>query len=175
MPADPPSSALCAKTLRHTLAPLAKKLRPNLRSDGISVAKLSVIGQIHRAGALTPTELATLEGVKLQTLTRLLAELEIGGWLRRTRDAADGRRSLLSLTPRGGKRLSEAARDKHDRLARLIELHLSVAERSQLLAACALLERLDVAWSATQVSADAADAGGPANAVGAAPAVGKVA
>jgi len=167
MPADAPSSALCAKTVRRTLAPLAKKLRPNLRSDGISVAKLSVIGQIHRAGELTPTELAALEGVKLQTLTRLLSELEIGGWLRRTRDASDGRRSLLSLTPRGSKRLFEAARDKHDRLARLIELHLSVAERSQLLAACALLERLDVALSADGADADAA--------AGLEPAVGKVA
>jgi DNA-binding MarR family transcriptional regulator len=171
MPTDPPSSALCAKTVRQTIAPLAKKLRPNLRGDGISVAKLSVIGQIHRAGALTPTELAALEGVKLQTLTRLLSELEIGGWLRRTRDAADGRRSLLSLTPRGSKRLFEAARDKHDRLARLIELHLSVAERSQLLAACGLLERLDVALSA-DVNATDVDT---ADAAGAEPAVGKVA
>jgi len=171
MPTDPPSSALCAKTVRQTIAPLAKKLRPNLRGHGISVAKLSVIGQIHRAGALTPTELAALEGVKLQTLTRLLSELEIGGWLRRTRDAADGRRSLLSLTPRGSKRLFEAARDKHDRLARLIELHLSVAERSQLLAACGLLERLDVALSA-DVNATDVDT---ADAAGAEPAVGKVA
>jgi DNA-binding MarR family transcriptional regulator len=166
MPTDPPSSALCAVTVRRTVTPLARKLRPNLRSDGISVAKLSVIGQIHRAEALTPTELAALEGVKLQTLTRLLSELESGGWLRRTRDAADGRRSLLSLTPMGSKRLVEAARDKHDRLARLIERHLSVAERSQLVAACALLERLDVALSA--------DPDG-ARADGAAPAVGKVA
>jgi DNA-binding MarR family transcriptional regulator len=156
MQANPPSSALCAKTVRRTVSQLSRKLRPSLRSDGISVAKLSVIGQVHRAGALTPTALAAREGVKLQTLTRLLYELETGGWLRRTRDESDGRRSLLSLTPSGRKRLFEAARDKHDRLARLIESHLSVAERSQLLDACALLERLDVA-----LGADAeADAGG---------------
>jgi len=127
---------------------LARKLRPSLRGDGISVAKLSVIGQVHRAGALTPTQLAAREGVKLQTLTRLLAELEAGGWLQRTRDQADGRRSLLAMTPRGTKRLFEAARDQSDRLTRLIESHLSVAERSQLLASCGLLERLDAALDA---------------------------
>jgi DNA-binding MarR family transcriptional regulator len=144
----PSSSALCAKTVRRTVSQLARKLRPGLRGDGISVAKLSVIGQVQRAGALTPTELAAREGVKLQTLTRLLADLEAGGWIKRTRDQADGRRSLLAMTPRGTKRLLEAARDTSDRLTRLMELHLSVAERSLLLAACALLERLDAALDA---------------------------
>jgi DNA-binding MarR family transcriptional regulator len=133
---------------------LARKLRPSLREDGISVAKLSVIGQVHRAGALTPTELAARQGVKLQTLTRLLAELEAGGWLKRTRDRADGRRSLLEMTPRGTKRLFEAARDTSDRLTRLIESHLSVAERSLLLASCALLERLDAAFDADAACAE---------------------
>lgn len=146
MPNDEPSSALCAKTVRRTVSQLARKLRPAMSSDGISVAKLSVIGWIYRAGALTPTELAAREGVKLQTLTRLLSELERGGWLRRTRDQSDGRRSQLSLTTRGRERLFAAVRDKHDRLARLIETHLNVAERSQLLSACALLERLDSNW-----------------------------
>ena len=144
----PASSALCAKIVRRTVSHLARKLRPSLREDGISVAKLSVIGQVHRAGVLTPTELAAREGVKLQTLTRLLAELEAGGWLKRTRDRADGRRSLLAMTPRGTKRLFEAARDTSDRLTRLIESQLSVAERSLLLASCALLELLDAALDA---------------------------
>jgi DNA-binding MarR family transcriptional regulator len=154
MQTSPPSPALCAKAVRRTVSSLARKLRPRLRSDGISVAKLSVIGQVHRAGALTPTELAALEGVKLQTLTRLLSELETDGWLLRTRDETDGRRSLLSLTPSGAKRLFASVRDRSERLARLIESILSVAERSQLLLGCALLERLDGA-----LAADALDAG----------------
>jgi len=148
MQITPSDSALCAQTVRRTVSQLARKLRPGLRADGISVAKLSVIGHVYRAGSLTPTELAAREGVKLQTLTRLLAELEAGGWLQRTRDRADGRRSLLAMTPRGTKRLFDAARDTSDRLTRLIELHLSVAERSLLLAGCALLERLDAALDA---------------------------
>jgi len=154
MPLSQSSSALCAKTVRRTVSQLARKLRPSLSEDGISVAKLSVIGQVHRAGTLTPTELAAREGVKLQTLTRLLAELEAGGWLQRTRDRADGRRSLLAVTPRGTKRLFEAARDTRDRLTRLIEVHLSAAERSLLLDSCALLERLN---AALDVDANCAD------------------
>jgi hypothetical protein len=50
MPNDEPSSALCAKTVRRTVSQLARKLRPALSSDGISVAKLSVIGWIYRCG-----------------------------------------------------------------------------------------------------------------------------
>jgi DNA-binding MarR family transcriptional regulator len=54
-----------------------------LRRDGISVAKLSVIAHIKRVGSVTPSALAAHEGVKIQSLTRLLAELEADGWLMR--------------------------------------------------------------------------------------------
>ncbi|MFS2168281.1 MarR family transcriptional regulator, partial [Variovorax sp. Varisp62] len=61
------------------------------------MAKLSVLGQLHRYGPCTPTALAGLERVKLQSLTRLLAELEAEGWIGRTPHPSDGRQWLLSL------------------------------------------------------------------------------
>jgi hypothetical protein len=57
---------------------------------------------------MSPTELARGEGVRLQSLTRLLAELQAEGWLRRRDDPADGRRSLLALTPKGSAGLRAA-------------------------------------------------------------------
>ena len=63
--------------------------------------KLSVLSRLGRQGAMSPTELARGEGVRLQSLTRLIAELEAEGWVRRSDDPADGRRSLLALTPAG--------------------------------------------------------------------------
>ncbi|MGH8821338.1 MAG: MarR family transcriptional regulator [Rhodoferax sp.] len=110
------------------------------------MAKLNVIGQIYRAGSITPTELAAREGVKIQTLTRLLAELEAEGWLTRVPDASDGRQSLLSMTPLGKKRLAGASRASDALLARIIGATLSADERTLLLRACVLLEGLGEAF-----------------------------
>jgi len=115
--------------------------------DGISMAKLSVIGQIHRGGQLSPTELAAREGVKIQSLTRLLAELETEGWILRVSNQADTRQSLLSLTPAGRKRLTDAARQQDASLARIIDETFSAKERAVLLRACFLLDALDDALS----------------------------
>jgi DNA-binding MarR family transcriptional regulator len=111
------------------------------------MAKLSVIGHINRVGRLSPTELAAREGVKIQTLTRLLAELESEGWLLRIRDESDGRQSLLSLTMQGKKRLKDAAREKDASLAKIIAATVSASDRSVLLRACLLLDSLDEALS----------------------------
>lgn len=89
---------------------------------------------------MTPTELAAREGVKLQSLTRLLAELEADGWLARKAHASDGRQSLLSLTRTGMKRLTSTVRAGNISLARIIEATLTETERALLLRACGILE-----------------------------------
>jgi DNA-binding MarR family transcriptional regulator len=132
----------CAVRLRAAMSNLARQLRAALPPDGISVAKLSVLGQLHRLGPLTPSELAQRERVKLQSLTRLLAELEADGWVQRLPHPLDGRQSLLSLTRLGAKLL---AADVHRREASLVEAigaRLTAREQARLLAACALIDRL---------------------------------
>lgn len=114
------------------------------------MAKLSVIGQINRVGHVSPTELAAREGVKIQSLTRLLAELEAEGWVLRTPNKTDGRQTLLSLTPIGRKRLTDAAQEKDAAFAKIIDSTLSASERSVLLRACFLLDALDDALSDVQ-------------------------
>lgn len=124
---------------------LARRLRPSLQGDGISAAKLSVIGQLYRVGPMTPTELAAREGVKLPSLTRLVAELEDDGWLARKSHISDGRRSLLGLTALGKKRLVAAAQAADAPLADAIANTVSADERVVLQQACALLERIGAA------------------------------
>lgn len=107
------------------------------------MAKLSVVGQIFRAGRITPTELAAREGVKIQSLTRLLSELEADGWLRRLPHESDGRQFHLSITPLGRKRLAEVGRATDGPLANVIQATLQAADVDLLLRACVLLELLD--------------------------------
>ncbi len=140
------STLACARTVRRTVSRLARQLRPNLRRDGISVAKLSVIAHIKRVGSVTPSALAAHEGVKIQSLTRLLAELEADGWLMRELDSEDRRQSKLSLTPIGQQRLTGAAREKDVRLAKIMEDVMSVQERDILVKACVLMDGLSDAF-----------------------------
>jgi DNA-binding MarR family transcriptional regulator len=137
-----PDTARCAVQLRRAVLVLARRLRPSLQGDGISAAKLSVIGQLYRAGPMTPTELSTREGVKLPSLTRLVAELQADGWIDRKAHASDGRRSLLGLTALGRKRLVVAAQASDAPLADAIANTVNAEERRVLIRACALLERI---------------------------------
>src|SRR4249919_544070 len=132
----------CAVRLRRAVLMLARRLRPRLQGEGVSTAKLSVIGQLYRAGPMTPTELAAREGVKLPSLTRLVAELESDGWLAREAHASDGRRWLLGLTALGRKRLVAAAQAADAPLADAVAATVSVDDRLVLLQACALLEKI---------------------------------
>jgi DNA-binding MarR family transcriptional regulator len=111
-------------------------------ADGISVAKLSVLGQLHRLGPLTPSELARRERVKLQSLTRLLAELEADGWLSREVHEGDRRQSVLTLTPLGVKALTADVQRREASLVAAIGAVLSETEQVQLLRACALIDRV---------------------------------
>jgi DNA-binding MarR family transcriptional regulator len=142
MPKPSPEAHLCATTVRKTASRLHRKLRPSLQRDGISMGKLSVIAQVSRAPGITPTELAAHEGVKIQTLTRLLAELETDGWLRREAHPSDGRQSVLSLTVKGKKRLLDAVGANEMAFAHVIAAHVSAEDRAVLLRACAILDDL---------------------------------
>jgi DNA-binding MarR family transcriptional regulator len=155
-PSPHPDAAHCAVRLRGAVTLLSRRLRPAPQQGGTSVAKLSVIGQLYRAGPLTPTELAEREGVKLQSLTRLLAELEGDGWVARKADASDGRRSLLSLTRLGSERLTVAVHAGEASLARVIESTLGDQERALLMEACVLMEAISEALAAE--AADPVDA-----------------
>lgn len=131
-----------AARLRRVVLVLARRLRPTLQSPGLSTAKLSVVGQLYRAGPLTPTELASREGVRLASLTRLVAELDRDGWLDREVDVADKRRSILSLTAVGRKRLIASAQTADAALAAAIAGVANLEELSVLRQACDLLERV---------------------------------
>jgi DNA-binding MarR family transcriptional regulator len=136
-----PASRDCAAHLRAAVSGLTRHLRASLPS-GVSLAQLSVLGLLYRRGPLTPTEAARHEGVRLQSLTRLLADLEASGWIARTAHATDGRQSLLSLTRAGTRLLSDHVRRREASLTHAIEATLSATEQSRLREACVLLGRV---------------------------------
>jgi len=91
---------------------------------------------------MSPTQLAALERVKLQTLTRVLAELEAGDLIRRRAHQRDARQSVLALAPAGKRLLRAEMGQRVALIAAAVEQALSAEEQDQLLAMCELIERI---------------------------------
>lgn len=141
---NPAAGALqAANALRRSVSHLARHLR-TLRADhGVSLGKVSLLARLHRAGRpMTATELAARERLQPQSLTRLIADLEQRGLIRRTPDEADRRHLWIDIAPKGSELLRSDARRQNAWLARAMAERLTPAERDTLRAAAALLERL---------------------------------
>jgi DNA-binding MarR family transcriptional regulator len=128
--------------LRASVAGLGRQLRATAADDGPGMAKLGVLGQLYRLGPMTPTRLAQRERVRLQTLTRLLAELAAERLIRRRADPDDARRTMLSIAPAGVRLLTADIRRREASLTAAIATQLDVHERHALLAACRLIDRV---------------------------------
>ncbi|MBS0446161.1 MAG: MarR family transcriptional regulator [Proteobacteria bacterium] len=142
MPRAPHPAAHAAIELRAAVARLNRELRAPAGAEATASAKLSALGQIYRAGALTPSELARRERVKLQSLTRLIAELQADGCIARNAHASDGRQSVLSLTRRGAALLTAEVHRREKSLADAIAGSLGAVELATLLKACTLMNRI---------------------------------
>lgn len=137
-----PPAAHVAVRLRASVSQLMRRLRRDATPGALAPAKWSVLAQLHRLGPLAPSELARHERVRLQTLTRLLREIEHAGLVAREVDAGDGRRHVLSLTRTGRAVLAGEVHRREASLRIAVQAHLTAAERATLLEACALLDRI---------------------------------
>jgi DNA-binding MarR family transcriptional regulator len=130
-----------ASVLRVGVMRLARRMRSERTSEGLSVSQLSVLGIIDREGPLSPTHLAAAERVQPPSMTRVLAALEGSGLVQRQAHQSDRRQCVLALTDRGHDLLAEDRNRRQAWLAcRLSEL--SPAEREALRVAVPVIERL---------------------------------
>jgi DNA-binding MarR family transcriptional regulator len=129
-----------ASRLRLDIARVGRRLRQEAGAD-LSPSQSAALATIARHGPLTPSELATRERVQRPTVTRVLARLEEAGLIDRAADPADGRSSLVSVSP-AGHALIDAMRTRKDAfLARRLE-RLGPDDRATLDRAAELLERM---------------------------------
>jgi DNA-binding MarR family transcriptional regulator len=109
----------------------------------VSGSKLSILGWLARGERpLTASRLAELERLQPQSLTRIVAELEGAGLIRRRQDETDRRQLLIEITAEGSDLLAEDARRQNRWLAEAMLAKLTGAERDILLVAARLLDEL---------------------------------
>ena len=87
-------------------------------SAGLRPSDLAVLDVVAHDGPVSPGHLARRTGVHPATLTGVLARLEREGWLERTRDASDGRASVIRAVPARLKVLQRLYAPVDRRLAR---------------------------------------------------------
>lgn len=136
-----PDAVHVAIRLRAAVSHLTRQLRARSSASTPGAAKLGVLGQLYRLGPLTPTRLAQHEQVRLQTLTRLLAELETAKLIRRRPHPDDARQTLLTIAAAGIRLLTADIRRREASLAAAL-VGLDSGERARLVDACGLIERL---------------------------------
>ena len=135
------TSAIAAE-LRVVLGKLKRRLRGEADPGDFTWSQLSVLSHLDQFGPATVTTLARAEGVRPQSMGATVAGLEAAGLLTGAPDPADGRQTILTLTPacRDMIRAGRAARE--DWLFRAIQSKLAPNERENLAAAIELLKRL---------------------------------
>jgi DNA-binding MarR family transcriptional regulator len=132
-----------ADALRRAVAKLQRQLR-RLRADhGVSASKLIILGRLNRAEApLTAVDLARLERLQPQSLTRIIAELEELGLVSRRQSDVDRRQILIDITQAGRDLLHADAREQTAWIAAAVEARLSGTEQGLLALAVSLLDRI---------------------------------
>ncbi|OEU86128.1 MarR family transcriptional regulator [Streptomyces abyssalis] len=136
-----------AEMLRWGVSRLASRLRAEQPGSGQGLTRLavSVLANLRHSGPLTPTELAGIEGLQAQSLTRVLNDLEDRGRIVRSRGQEDRRRQEIALTDSGREALRDHVQDGNAWLAAALAQELTPAERGLLHLAAELLQQLAAA------------------------------
>jgi DNA-binding MarR family transcriptional regulator len=119
-----------------------RRIRQTPVEGELSLPESSALRRLERSGPATVTALAKAEQISVQSMGATLHTLEARRLIDRHPDPADGRRSVMSVTEAGLAALNDKRNARIAQLARVLAAEFTSAERSQLMAALPLIERL---------------------------------
>ena len=123
-------SLTLANRLRPVLLRLARELRREIHSLGVTGGQVSLLASIKHQPGITASELAELERVSAPGMSGHLVRLEAANLIERTR-ATDRRRVGLFLTAEGEKVLKSVRNRRNSFLAERLE-RLEAGERDRV-------------------------------------------
>ncbi|MDT4913053.1 MAG: hypothetical protein QOC66_2181 [Pseudonocardiales bacterium] len=137
---------------RTTIAELASLLRPallrltrvvrNQRVDmSVTLTQLSAMNTLHKHGPMSAGELANCERVQPPSMTKVLANLEERGLVRRDVHPTDRRQAIIAITESGIELLELERRSRDAWLTRRLAT-LTPEERALLQRAVPILDKL---------------------------------
>jgi DNA-binding MarR family transcriptional regulator len=130
-----------AEALRPGVLRVSRRLRQEAQKVGLSAQDALILGYIKKNPGAGVSQLADFDGISRPTMSTHVKRLEAAGWLTRATRADDGRRSGLSVTAAGSRKIEALQRHRNDWLAARL-VRLSETERKALLAAAGPLLKL---------------------------------
>ena len=138
-----------ATELRRSITRMGRLLGASMPKGELSPAKLSALGILRRDGPMTASALASRLGIRPQSLTRILADVESAELLVRTRDPRDSREHILAVTPRAVSLMRDEGERRDKMMRQTMQRVLTPVEIELLLLSAKLLNKLADGWSST--------------------------
>lgn len=127
--------------VRAVLA-LNRRLRSERPAGSPPLSSLAILATLNRLGPLPGFRLAAEERLQPQSLTRLVASLEQGGLIERTRGDRDRREKVISLTAAGQRLLADDLDARRRWLESAMDDTLDERERTVLAEAAEVMLKL---------------------------------
>ncbi|HTW04624.1 MAG TPA: MarR family transcriptional regulator [Streptosporangiaceae bacterium] len=131
-----------AKQLRVAIGAFKRRIQEVSADGELSNPQLTALSRLDRLGPSTTAGLARREQISPQAMGATIASLEKRGLVARSADAADARRSILSLTPEGQEAVRSGRNARVDTITALLEKSFTDPEIEVLAAAAPLIQRL---------------------------------
>ena len=131
-----------AHALRMAMVRLQRRMRAARSDIAIGLSAFSALAFIYQYGPISAGDLAARERLQPQSLTRILARLELERFISRARDKSDLRRARLLITPKGKQFLRRNGLAQEAWLTRAMAQGLSESERAMVGIAAQLIDRI---------------------------------
>jgi DNA-binding MarR family transcriptional regulator len=136
------SAVRAAREVRVVVGRLRRRFRETYDTEGLTPSQTSVLSRLDKEGPASASALAAAERVRPQSMAATLSVLEERGLIQRRPDPDDGRRQLVSVTEAGRAFLADKRRAGEEWLARSLQDRYTEDERTTVIEALALLDRL---------------------------------
>jgi DNA-binding MarR family transcriptional regulator len=147
LPITPLAPTRPATELRRSITRMARLLGASMPKGELSPAKLSALGILRRDGPMTASTLSSRLGIRPQSLTRILADVEGAELLIRTRDPRDSREHILAVTPKAVALMRDEGVRRDKLMRQTMQQVLTPVEIELLQLSAKLLNKLADGWS----------------------------
>jgi DNA-binding MarR family transcriptional regulator len=131
-----------ARELRVVFSRLRRRLQVLATADDLTPSQTAVLIRLVKDGPASTSQLAGAERVRPQSMASTLSGLDRHGLITRKPDPEDGRRQLITLTPRGHAHAESDRRVRDEWLVQAMQDRYTERERQIINEALSLLQRL---------------------------------